>query len=383
LIPNSCLSRVFVPAGKQALAQGARRCHHLRWRPVSKSGVGDDEDIRVCETAIREGHQIFTNELTRFAERTGDRRITRLIDEIDGPLRVAVRGRDGVGRDTVTAALDGAGVVVADAETTAEVDVVVVAEVVKPEDRAMLGSGPTVVVLNKADLAGFGAGGPIAVADRRAREYQALIGAPTVPMVGLLAAATLDDALIAALRVLTVEPADLTSTDGFLSAEHSLPRAARARLLQTLDLFGIAHGVLALRQGADAAALPAALRRLSQVDRVLAQLAVTGAEARYRRVRSALVRLRTLSAQGRPALAEFLSGDDAVMAVMAAAVDVVHAAGLTVDHDDQPSAHLHRALHWHRYSRGPVNQIHRSCGADICRGSLRLLRRTQSRAGAR
>ena len=348
-----------------------------------KSGVGDDEDIRVRETATREGHQIFTTELTRFAERTGDQRIAPLIDQIDGSLRVAVRGRDGVGRGTVAAALDGAGVLVVDGDATADVDVVVVAEAVKPEDRAMLGGDPTIMVLNKADLAGFGAGGPIAVADRRAGEYQVLTGAPTVPMVGLLAAATLDDVLIAALRALTVEPADLTSTDGFLSAEHSLSRDVRVRLLDTLDLFGIAHGVLALRQGTDAADLPAVLRRLSQIDRVLAQLAVTGAEARYRRLRSALVRLGALSAQGRPALAEFLSGDEAVIAVMAAAVDVVQGAGLTVDHDDAPLAHLHRALHWHRYSRGPVNQIHRHCGADICRGSLRLLRRTQSRAGAR
>ena len=189
-------------------------------------------------------------------------------------------------------------------------------------------------MLNKADLAGFGAGGPIAVADRRAAEYQALTGARTLPMVGLLATATLDEELIGALRLLTAEPADLTSTDEFLSADHRLPRAVRARLLDTLDLFGIAHGVLALRQGADAAALPAVLRRLSQVDRVLAQLAATGAEVRYRRVRSALVQLRTLAARGRPALAEFLAGDEAVIAVMAAAVDVVQAAGLTVDPDD-------------------------------------------------
>ena len=138
---NSCLSLVLGPRRKQALAQGARRCHHLRWGSVSKSGVGDDEDIRVCETATREGHQIFTNELTRFAERTGDQRIAPLIDQIGGPLRVAVRGRDGVGRGTVAAALDGAGVLVVDGDTTADVDVVVVAEAVKPEDRAMLGRG--------------------------------------------------------------------------------------------------------------------------------------------------------------------------------------------------------------------------------------------------
>ena len=377
---------------KQPLTQGARRCHHLRWGPESKSGVGDNEGIRVCETATREGHQIFTNELTRFAERTGDSRITPLIDQVACPLRVAVRGRDGVGRGTVAAALARAGVTVVDDDKAADVDVVVVAEALKPEDRAMLrGSGsirsslarPTLVVLNKADLAGFGAGGPIAVADRRAAEYQALTGTRTLPMVGLLATATLDEELIGALRLLTAEPADLTSTDEFLSADHRLPRAVRARLLDTLDLFGIAHGVLALRQGADAAALPAVLRRLSQVDRVLAQLAATGAEVRYRRVRSALVQLRTLAARGQPALAEFLAGDEAVIAVMAAAVDVVQAAGLTVDPDDRPSAHLHRALHWHRYSRGPVDHLHRSCGADICRGSLRLLRRTQSCAETR
>ena len=85
-----------------------------------------------------------------------------------------------------------------------------------------------------------------------------------------------------------------------------------------------------------------------------------------------------MAAGGVPSVAEFLSGDDAVLASMAAAVDVVAAAGLTVDDDDDPSAHLQRALHWHRYSRGPVNRLHRRCGADICRGSLRLLRRADA-----
>lgn len=334
--------------------------------------------MRVCETATREGHQIFLNELTRVAQRADDSRITALIDELRGPLRVAVRGRDGVGRETVAAALAGAGLSVAD-DTSAEVNVVVVAEALKPEDRAMLGAGPTLVVLNKADLAGFGAGGPIAVADRRAAEIQALTGVPTVSMVGLLAVAALDDELVTALHTLTAEPADLTSTDGFLSTGHSLSLSVRTRLLDTLDLFGIAHGVLALQQGSEAAVLPAVMRRLSQIDRVLARLAVVGAEVRYRRVRTALVQLGAMAARGAPAVSEFLSGDEAVIAVMAAAVDVVQAVGVTVDTDDKPSAHLRRALYWHRYSRGPVNTLHRHCGADICRGSLRLLRRVEAR----
>ena len=331
----------------------------------------------MSEAVIREGHQIFTDELTRFAEGAGDPRITALIDEVRGPLTIGVHGRDGVGRGTVASALADAGITLAEGDIAADVDVVVIAEALKPEDRSMLGAG-RLVVLNKADLAGFGAGGPIAVSNRRAADIHALTRVPTVPMVGLLAVATLDDELIAALRVLTAEAADLTSTDGFLAAEHSLPPSVRSRLLNTLDLFGIAHGVLALRQGADAATLPSLLRRLSQLDRVTAQIARAGAEVRYRRVCSALVRLRALAARGQPALADFLAGDDAVLAVMAAAVDVVRAAGLTVDEDDKPSAHLRRAQHWHRYSRGPVDHIHRNCGADICRGSLRLLRRAEA-----
>lgn len=329
------------------------------------------------ETAIREGHEIFTNELTRFAQRAGDARISALVGELGKPLRVAVSGRDGVGRTTVAAALAAAGRTVVDDD--ADVSVVVVAETVKPEDRAMMARDSCLVVLNKADLAGFGAGGPIALADRRAVELQALTGVPTVAMVGLLAAATVDEELVAALGALTAEPADLTSTDGFLAAEHSLPRDVRERLLGTLDLFGIAHGVLALRQGADPADLPAVLRRLSRLDSVLARLTAVGADARYRRVRAALVTLRTMAARGAPAVAEFLSGDDTVLAVMSAAVDVVAAAGLEVDDGDDPSAHLRRAQHWHRYGRGPVNRLHSHCAADISRGSLRLLRHSEAR----
>jgi len=331
----------------------------------------------VRETAFWKGHQIFTNELTRFGERAGDPRISALTSGLSGPIRVDVRGRDGVGRAAVASALAGEGLVITGADA-AEVAVVVVAEALKPEDRAMIGPIPSLIVLNKADLAGFGAGGPIAVADRRAADLEALTGVPTIPMVGLLAAPMLDEELATALRALVSEPADLTSTDGFLAAEHSVARSVRERLLERLDLFGIAHGVLALGQGAQDAALPAALRRLSQLDRVMARLAAVGAEVRYRRMESVLVSLRAMAAGGVPAVAEFLSGDDAVLAAMAAAVDVVAAEGLTVDDDDDPSAHLQRALHWHRYSRGPVNRLHRRCGADICRGSLRLLRRADA-----
>lgn len=331
-------------------------------------------------SASREGHQIFTTELTRFADRTRDRRIAVVIDDViadvEAPLAIAVHGRDGVGRATVAAALTGAGILVTDDVDSTDVDVVVVAEAVKPEDSAKLGARPALVVLNKADLAGFGAGGPITVAERRAAGLRRLTGVPTLPMAALLASAELDDQLIAALHRLVTEPADLTSTDGFLSAAHSLPVAVRVRLLDTLDLFGIAHCVLALRQGTSPAALPSTLRRLSQIDRVVALISAAGAEVRYRRMRSALVRLRAVAASGDPALADFLAADQTVFALMAAALDVVRAAGLAVgsdvDQGNAPSAHLRRARYWHRYRRGPVSDLHYSCATDICRGSLRL-----------
>jgi hypothetical protein len=102
------------------------------------------------------------------------------------------------------------------------------------------------------------------------------------------------------------------------------------------------------------------------------------AQVRYRRLTPAIVELQTLATQsGDDALTAFLSHDETVLAVMAAAVDVVEAAGVDVDRTDDPAAHLRRAVRWRRYSRGPVNTLHRSCGADICRGSLRLLGRVR------
>jgi hypothetical protein len=291
-----------------------------------------------------------------------------------------VLGRDGVGRGTVAAALAASGVTVTFDAQAADVYVLVIAEALKPEERALLAAAdrPSVAVLNKADLTGLGDGGPVPRAHRRAADCRALTGVPTVPMVALLATATLDDELMSALRVLAIEPADLTSTDAFVCAEHSLRPELRRRLLATLDRFGIACAVLALVEGADDATVSTGLRRASQVDRVVAHIGAAGAPVRYRRLRSALTELRALAVQSDDErLADFLSADDAVLGVMAAAVDVVEAAGVEVDRGDDAAAHLRRAAHWRRYSRGPVSALHRSCGADIARGSLRLLGRVR------
>jgi hypothetical protein len=118
---------------------------------------------------------------------------------------------------------------------------------------------------------------------------------------------------------------------------------------------------------------------MSGVDAVLNKIAVFGAEVRYQRVLAAVAELEAL-AVSRDEIAEsiavFLSRDDTVVARMAAAVDLADAAGLRVDpvdlDRDDAAAHLPRAVHWRRYSRGPVSDLHRACGVDIARGSLRL-----------
>ncbi|QZT57227.1 hypothetical protein [Mycolicibacterium austroafricanum] len=293
------------------------------------------------------------------------------------PHRVAVRGRRGVGRNAVAWAFTAAGVRVVTDIGSADIQVVVTAETLKPEDRAMLRvSIPTLVVLNKADLAGREPGGPLAAATRRAAQIAAAAGVPVVPMIAPLASVELDEQDIAVLRTLAAIPVDMTSTDAFVAADHEVPAAVRERLLARLDRFGLAHAVLACADGATAETLTGALRALSGADRVLECVRAAAAEVRYRRVCAAVDELHRLAAETRDdGLAAFLASDEVVVAVMAAAVDAMEAAGLRVDRGDDREAHERRAVRWHRYAAGPVTEMHRRCAADITRGSLRLLGR--------
>lgn len=209
----------------------------------------------------------------------------------------------------------------------------VVAEVRKPED---VWDAATVVVQTKADLTDATCG---------------------IRVVGLLAVLDfLTDDEVDALRVLTRRPADMSSVDAFVSCAHALNRDVRQRLLERLDRFGIAHAVLALADGAEPDAVVARLTELSNIDAVLAALRAASAPVRYRRI-----------------VGNRCSSDASVLDRMSAAVAVVEAAGATVDRGDRPEDHRRRALHWARYSRGPVTDLHRACAADIVRGSLRLL----------
>ena len=147
------------------------------------------------------------------------------------PVRVAVQGRHGVGAATLRTALASHGVSLT-TDPVADVRVLVAVEALKPEERASLTDGPaTIIVLNKADLCRSLPDGPIASATRIAAALQADTGTATVAMSALLAVAgsgSMDDETLGALRVLTRVPADLSTVDAFVTAEHPLSEGVRA-----------------------------------------------------------------------------------------------------------------------------------------------------------
>jgi hypothetical protein len=245
-------------------------------------------------------------------------------------------------------------------------------------------------VLNKADLVGSLSGrtgvGPLATARTHCAALAEVAGVAVEPMIALLAMAAFagpDATSWAALQTLAAHPTCLDgSFEAFVAADVPVPTAARLRLLDALDLFGTALGVATVRRGGTPPQLRALLRRVSGVDAVIARLSALGAEARYRRLLQATAELEAL-AVGHAPIAEqvtaFLSHDDTVIARMAAAVDVAEAAGLDVGPADLDSDdHLPRAVRWQGYSRESASELHRACGADIARGSLRLWARESS-----
>lgn len=303
----------------------------------------------------------LVSQLSAHADATGGHALRPIIDGLSRPIRVRTSGRTGVGRRTLTAGLREAGLAVTD--TRADVEVLVIAETAKPEDLLTTAAAhaPIVIALNKADLLGT------ALPDRIAA-VRRVTGVPVIPVSALLATAALDDALVAALRVLATEPADLSSTDAFCAAHHPVDTAIRTRLLRVADLSGIAAATAAVRAGTDGHALTAVLRRASNIDELLAGVRAAGAPVRYRRLCASMTRLRALAARtADQRLDALLTGDTAVRAAMDAAAEVVRADGLELGPDDP----LRRAVRWQRYSRGPVNALHRRCGADLARGALR------------
>jgi len=330
-----------------------------------------------------------------------DSALHRLTADLGAPVRVAVTGRAGAGRDMVRRALRGAlpggGAVVADPDEPADVDVYVFVETLTPDDVALLAGvdRPTVAVLNKADLLCFRGAGPVAVAAARCQELQRRSEVPIRPLAALLA--------VAASRVAAGQRSLIDTLRTVGTGPARLAPGLRHRLMAELDLFGTAIAAAAVGRGADAPALAALLHQASGISAVLEEIDRAAAPIRYRRLIGALARLADAAVGPRGAgVAEFLAGDAVALARMAAAMNVVGAAATTVDPagaaattvdpagaaattvDPAGAAattvnpaggcatHLRRAVHWRHYAQGPVSALHRRCGADISRGALRL-----------
>ncbi len=265
---------------------------------------------------------------------------------------MAVSGRRGVGSTTVARALVRAGISVTTSDD-ADLDVYVLADAVKPEDRAALAAAarPMLAVLNKADLVSTTApgrhpNGPTDAARVRCAQLAARAAAHVEPFVGLLAAAPLDDESWVALH------------------DERLP-------VPGLGPFGTRQARAAIVRGAARAEVAALLRGLSNIDAVVAKIGVLGAPLRYRRVQDAVAELEAMAVTDQR-ISDFLTSDDTVVARMMTAVDAVESVGMEVDRGDTADAHLRRATRWERHRRGPTVGIERACGADIVRGSLRL-----------
>ena len=137
----------------------------------------------------------------------------------------------------------------------------------------------------------------------------------------------------------------------------------KADLPESAAVFGIgkAAGIPAVTLPAPAAAVDAVR---SAIDRA-------AAPARYRRIEKVLAELSGRAAgPGGARIADLLAGDDVVLSRMLAAAEVLRVAGLPVP--SVPADPLAAAIRWQRYCRGPVSDLHRACGADLCRGALRL-----------
>ena len=276
---------------------------------------------------------------------------------------MAVTGRRGVGRSTVAHALTCSGFAVT-APADADVHVHVLAEVVKPEDRAAIDAAgrPVLAVLNKADLIATTApgrhpDGPTSSARSRCAQLCARAGFRIEPLVGILAVAALDDASWQGLRD--------------VAGGHGVDAAVRGQLTDTLDVFGTRQAIAAIRRGATRGEVGALLRGLSGIDALVDKIGRLGGQIRYQRLLDAVAELETMAITDRR-ISDFLAHDDTVVARMMAAFQAVEAVGMSVDRGDTAAAHLRRAVHWQRYRRAPVSGTERACSADIVRGSLRL-----------
>lgn len=212
---------------------------------------------------IGQGAQIFADELTRFAAEVSEPQVARIAVRTAAPLRVEVRGRPAVGCRTVARALADFGTA---AIESGDVDLTcyVLTETVKPEDTAAVGAlavagRPTLVVVNKADVAG----------GLSAKTVSARLGAPAVSMAAVFAVAAADARLDAGFSTLLRRLSGVDTVIGWLHVAGAVPRyrrmldaVARLAALAAVDArvaaFLAADATVAARAAAADAVLAAA-----------------------------------------------------------------------------------------------------------------------------
>lgn len=179
------------------------------------------------------------------------------------------------------------------ATTQADALIFLMAEAAKEDDARALdafdalfgatGASPVtaVGVLSKADKVGGGQGDPLraaaAIAGRLAQALQG-VASTVIPLVGLLAvvaeAELLEERDVRALRDIAqarpvVRELMLLSADRFTGTDAVASADARGRLLESLDLFGVARCLELVDQGVlTPAGLEAALREISGIERL-------------------------------------------------------------------------------------------------------------------
>ena len=240
--------------------------------------------------------------------------LRRAVDDLQGPLRVAVVGRFGTGRDTVARALrqsyDVSPIGPGDDADDADAWLHVLSGWPRPDDVATIADldpRRSLVVLGKADSLGSWP-----AARDRAAQCTASLGRAVVPVMPLLAVPDLrmDDIDFMAAMAAAGEQVPPMQAE-FLDAGGPHQRLQRLSLLRRLDAYGIASALALLRGGPlTAEELAARLHQRSGLDALADPLTEFASLAEHRRVRRVVDELEIIAAQGilRDEIEHILSG---------------------------------------------------------------------------
>ncbi|HEY9313665.1 hypothetical protein [Williamsia sp.] len=271
----------------------------------------DQIDLRVGDPAYAD----LTVRLESLCARLpGAGELNRAVGQLRGPLRVAVTGRFGTGRDTVAAALrrrfDVSPIGPGDDAEDADAWLHVLAGWPREDDvvaLAALDPRRSLVLLGKSDSLGSWPAARV-----RAGECAGELGRPVIPLMAILAIADLGDEeieMLAAMAAAGEQVPPMQAT--FIDAGGPGQRLGRMALLRRLDAYGIAVTIAVLGSGrCEAAELAELLMQRSGLDALADPLRGFAAAAPVVRLRRVAAELEIIAAQGvlRDGIEDLLSG---------------------------------------------------------------------------